>query len=474
MSTAGTGLDVRGIVRQLMQIESRPLNTLEKRKSDLGVRTAVLTDLGGKLDALRDEARTLTDPLVDPFGAKTVTSSLATVATATAGSTAVAQQHSLFVTQLARSHTMVSDQVTSAGTEISAALGAGDQTFSVTVDGVATPVTVTIGAGETNETVLQNMVTAINFAFVSVTDKISASLVEDTSTTSKLVLTSTETGLDYKMTLADTSGTLLSQIGIDNEAVAATGATGGYIYADSVLDAQFTLDGIDIVRSKNAVDDVLTGVTLNLVDAQDGGDSAITLTIAADVESVKTTIQDFLDDFNSALTYLRAKTVTNESERGPLADDFTYRNLALSMRTDATSSVTGVSAGSVEILSQIGITSAADGTLSISEVSDLEDAIAADPAGISDLFRLTDGVAQRIEDLLDPFVNADGFLDRNKSSIQSQAVTVDESIERMQERLDSREAYLMDQYTRLSQVINQFQAQMNLIRQIQSYLSINQ
>lgn len=473
MSISGTGLDVRGIVSQLMQYERQPLYRLQSKQTALNTKKAVYTDLRAKLSTLRSESRALTDALTDPFTAKTVDSSATAVLTATAGSSATASQHSIFVDQLAQSHTMVSDQLTSSGTDIVSAVGAGTMEFTVTVDGEDVAVQVDVAADDTDEDVLANMVAAINDAFydAELDHDVIASVVDDTTSTSKLVLRSEDTGSDYMMTLADTTGSLLSAIGIDNEAVAATDTTGGYIYAESALDAKFTLDGIDIVRNSNSVDDVLDDVTLNLLDAQDAEDSAVTLTISVDVASVKASVQGFLDDYNSALTYLRAKTAVSDGVRGDLADDISYRSLVLSIRTAVINQVTGADADDVSMLSEIGITAAADGTLSITDASDFEDAVAADPTAISNLFRDDDGVAQRVEDLLDPFLNANGLIDSSGSILGSQMSTLDEQIERMQDRMESREALLIKQYSKLNEVISSYQSQMSLIQQIQSLYS---
>ena len=54
-----------------------------------------------------------------------------------------------------------------------------------------------------------------------VTDAITATGLDDTSTTSKLIFRSDDTGSGYKMTLADVSGSLLATLGIGDESVAA-------------------------------------------------------------------------------------------------------------------------------------------------------------------------------------------------------------------------------------------------------------
>jgi len=67
-------------------------------------------------------------------------------------------------------------------------------------------------------------------------------------------------------------------------------------------DAQITLDGVTITRSTNQITDVITGVTLNLLDSDDT--AQITLNIDRDYDGIKSKISDFVSAYNDVTTYI--------------------------------------------------------------------------------------------------------------------------------------------------------------------------
>jgi flagellar hook-associated protein 2 len=64
-------------------------------------------------------------------------------------------------------------------------------------------------------------------------------------------------------------------------------------------DAVITMDGIDVKRTTNAIDDLLPGVTLNL---KAPSDSPVDLSVKHDVESVKKQIEGLVGSYNQIIT----------------------------------------------------------------------------------------------------------------------------------------------------------------------------
>ena len=454
------------LIAQLMTIERQPIYKLEAKKDDLETLTGIYTDVKTKLTALRSVAEDIIDPLASDLDTRSVASADATVVTATATASAALGSHSIFVTQLAKHHTMVTDQITSAGTDLRTTLGVGDQTFSITVNGTATEVTVTIDADDTNEDILAATASAINTAMADVTDGVTASAFSDTSSTSKLVLRSDSTGTDYKMDLDDVSGNLLNKLGIDSETTAANDTKGGYIYADAELDAIFELDGVSITRCSNIVDDVLTGVTFTLSSHQESGDEAVDVTVSRDTSVIRETVEDFIEKYNDALGYLQSKTaVDSTGVRQPLSNEYIYRSLIGSMRTIVGGSF---STGSTDItmLSHLGIEIDSTGQLSLSDTDEFDDAMDTDAAAVIELFKGASGLATQIDDLLQPFVETGGYIDNNKTNVSDKIDSIDESIERLEERMTKKEARYIAQYSQLQETMALLSAQQSFITSI--------
>ncbi len=446
---------IYGVVTSLMILERRPITRLEIKRGDLQTLKAIYGDLRSKLIALRSAAEDLADTIDRPLADRSVASSNTDVVTATATSAAALGSHQVFVSQLAKQHTMVSDRFTGADTGLRTTVGTGDKTFSITVNGVTTNVTVTIGADDTDADIISATASAINAALADVDDSVTATALSDTATTSKLVIRSDSTGVTYKTDLADVSGTLLQQLGIDNESIVATDTTGGYIYADSELTAKFTLDGISVSRDSNALDDVINGMTITLHAAQSTGDAAVDLTVNPDQSAVRATVEDFITKYNEALGYLRTKS-TVDSETGTrqaLGGKYLYLQLISNLR----STVAGiVSTGSsqIQLLSDIGITQESDGSLSISDDDEFADALESNPEAVEALFNSsTDGIAVQLDDLLEPFVHSGGYLDTERSNIDRKVSVLDERLDRMEARVAIKEQQLIKQYSKLQEAI---------------------
>jgi flagellar hook-associated protein 2 len=475
MATINGTSDIGSYVAQLIDLErqSGPEKVYKQDQQDLRQRSATLTDLRSNLSALNTQVQGLSQPgTLSPFGARSVTSSGATVATATATASATIGTHSLFVTQLAQRSTVVSTQWSQAGTDLAATAGAGAWTFRVAVNGVNTDVTVSLGATDDNKTVLSAMAAAINASGAKVT----ASVVNDSSSTARLVLTSQETGSANAMTLTDQSGTLLAATGA-NSGVQSSGTAGGYLYASSQLDAVFTLDGLAITRGKNRLDDVLTGVTLNLGSAQASGATPVSLTVGPDQTAIQAKVQAFLDAYNTTIKFLKDRTSVTVSldtspsgatsvtsvTRGTLASESTYLGLMMNLRSDIGGRITtGASAGPAA-LSEIGITAGSDGTLSITDTTKFSKALTDNPDGVATLFNSSGGVASRLSARLNGFIMTGGTLDNGLASTTSRLESINRAIDQQEAYLKVRQATLLGQYTILQETLLQLQSQQTLL-----------
>jgi flagellar hook-associated protein 2 len=429
-----------------------PITTLENQRSQLEVKSAVFTDLGSKLNALEDAVSRLSaSGTSSAFRYKTVTSSAASIATAVATSGAGAGSHSVFVTQLARAHTVASDRYDQDATTLSQSQ-AGTKTFSVTVAGETYEVSVTISAGESNQEVLRNIASAINEA---ADGEVLASAVMDTPSTGKLSIRSGSTGTAGEMTFTDDGG-LLATLGVTNQ-TQATDTVGGYVYADlggNELDALLAVDGINIISSDNVVENVIEGLSITLLAPQEIGDTAVTLTVSVDVESIRAEVEGFLTAYNDVYAYLVEKTWVDGTtyERGLLSGDFSYISLRTNMR-QAMNTMVEAAGFDYQALSQIGIGSTRSGNYSVTDSSLLEDVIASDPEALENLFGSESGIATALESLLSRYTGAGGTISASKDGLNSRMDRIDDQIERKERYLELREKELRRQYAALQEAL---------------------
>jgi flagellar hook-associated protein 2 len=75
-------------------------------------------------------------------------------------------------------------------------------------------------------------------------------------------------------------------------------------------DAILEMDGVEVVREDNTIDDLIPGVTLNLLAA---GDKPVTLSIRRDQETIKNTVINFIGTYNRLLTQVDILTRRDEA-----------------------------------------------------------------------------------------------------------------------------------------------------------------
>jgi flagellar hook-associated protein 2 len=469
--TTSISAQIESLVQTYKTSLSKPVTTLQNRKTTLTARINALSEMKTKLYSLYSISSSLSDTNSSKINAFLATSSDPTVVTATATNAATVVNHTLLVTQLAKADTLLSNQVVSADTSVVSAEGAGTKTFSLTVGSQTKEISVTLESGDSNKTVISKIAIAVNAAGLSV----SASVISDTSTTSRLTFTSKSTGSDSTISMSDTAGTLLDNIGLTDSVIAArtvSGATGaGYVVSlIDGLNAKFKLDSVDIVRQSNTVSDVLTGVTFKLRGTQDAADTPTTLTIESDTTTIKSNLQSFMDAYNTALTQITSKIAVNPSNnsREIFAGDQMFINLRIDLRSIAASVISGSSATR---LADLGIAIADDGTLSFSNTSKLEAAVANNATDVMAFFNGTNGIATRLKTLLDNFVSTGGRLDSSKDLANSQIKTLTTRVTRLNDQINTKANAYRNDYIKLYNTYQELASQQAMIDSILSISS---
>lgn len=235
-----------------------------------------------------------------------------------------------------------------AGAETTDAQGA-----TINVSTLSTKKMVTIDASNNS---LQGIRDAINANKIGVT----ASIVNDGSAApNRLVLSSDTVGASNSMKITVEAGDpalsrLLSQ---DN--------TGTQNLSEIVAakDASVIIDGIPVSKTSNTLNDVIQGVTLNLVNASSTPQS---LDISRDTAAVKTSVEEFVKAYNDLKKVVTDLTAYNEATKkgAALQGDSAMRSLESQIDT-MLSSPLGTPAGSLTTLSQIGVSKQTNGTLAI-------------------------------------------------------------------------------------------------------------
>ena len=386
ISTAGigSGLDVESIVTKLMSTEQGPLTAVTKQKTSYESQISAYGTLKSGLATFQAAVKNLSD--IAKFNTQTAVSGDATVVSASSNGAATIGNYSLTVRQLAQPQKISLPGVASVYTPIGSGTltisfgtyNSTGNTFSPNLDKVAKSLTIT----PANNT-LSGIRDAINAGDLGV----NASIVND-GVTNRLVISSKDSGAANSMKISvsdadstnfDTSG--LSQLAYDPTLTAGAGKNLSELQAakSSIVD----IDGITVTKSSNIVTDALEGVTLNLLKVQVG--TPVDLTVGRDQTTVEKSVTDFVKAFNDINTTLRNLTKYDSTGKssGVLLGDATTRSISTKIKLTLTNALT--SNGTLNSLSQIGVSFQKDGTLLLDSTK-LKTAIQNNADGIAGIF----------------------------------------------------------------------------------------
>lgn len=149
-----------------------------------------------------------------------------------------------------------------------------------------------------------------------------------------------------------------------------------------------------IVRSGNTIDDVISGVTLNLQDTSEDPDNpgtydSIEISMTRNTESLKTKINAMVTEYNTVMTYIKEKTNYDEEtgKAGVLISDYTVSNVKNMLRDPFISQAEGflTEVDAFTHPNQIGLEIESDGMLSF-DTTKFDEAIVEDYSAVLDLF----------------------------------------------------------------------------------------
>ncbi len=350
----GSGLLTSELVEDIIAAEREATDLrLDAKRAEFEAKISAYGAVRSSLDSLISSAGNLSSS--DSFLLNTVSSNNENAVIASVEPGATPGLHTVEVLTSARAHSLTSirfdsaDEVVGDGT---IDIRFGTTTFNLgNYDSFAENperASASIVIDETNNT-LTGIRDAINTADVGVV----ASVVDD-GEGFVLVLTSDRTGEDHSMELTVTEGTTpgLSAFNFN-----ATDNTPGTNFTQTVDadDAVAVIDGITISRETNTVENVIEGVTFELIGTNAG--LPATVTVSQDTQGMAERMQAFVEAFNGLKSLTDSLTEFDEDEGtgALLTGDSTVRTLLSQLRRFMYSSVEDVESSGIRALIDLGI-----------------------------------------------------------------------------------------------------------------------
>jgi flagellar hook-associated protein 2 len=434
---AGSGIDTKALVTSLVDAQfSAKSKSLTARKETLTAQISALSQLrsgmtgfSSALGSLVSGGSLSTQPVsADPSVFK---------ASLLPGAHIAGLSASVEVRQLATAQVVTSTAVP----DKTAPFGKGTLTITLgtaTYDGNevptgltpkagATPVTVTIGDAQNS---LAGIAEAINAANAGVT----ATIITDSSG-ARLSIKG-QTGADQAFTIGvaeDPAAPGLAALAYNSGAQPMT-------LTRKSVDAVVALDGVEVKRPVNSINDLIAGVKLDLVKAMPG--QSIAITTSPPSEGLAQALRDIVDTYNQLIGIAKTET---EPMKGSLRSDGGVKEMMRQL-----GALTGrnlnpmAAAGQPTTLAQLGVRTNRDGTLSL-DAATLQSALATSSAAVEQM--LTVGFGAALRDVSTALTGTGGSLaasqagySRLQAAISKEEAKIQVDTERLRERLTKQYA----------------------------------
>jgi len=441
----GSGIDIQSLVSQLATAEKQPaVNAIARQQEAVSTRLSGLGTLKSALSTFQTAvAKLKDDTLFKTHAAKSADES---IVKATASSGSVAGNYAVEVKQLAKAQKSISNTEFASS---SATVGTGTLTFATT-GGSSFSITV-----DSSNNTLAGIRDAINAS--SDNSSVTASIINvdngtGTGTISKLVLTAKNSGTTNAFTVSgsDDDGNNADASGLSRL------FTANLDEQTSALDAIIEVDGQTATRSTNSISDVLQGVTLDLQKAEIG--TTVNVDVSLDTDAISKAVSGFVSAYNALHSTTAALGKYGGSKdgtgNGALIGDATLRLVTSQIRQNTSASVSSAS-GNYNSLAMIGVTIDKNGVMSMDE-TDMETALNSSLSSVADVFSSDNGVATRLDDILDQFLQSGGSIDSQTTSLNNRSAQLEDRLADVETRSETFRAALLKQFTAMDVTVGQF------------------
>ena len=292
-------------------------------------------------------------------------------------------------------------------------------------------------------------------------EKVDATIVQVATGDFRLFLSSVDTGSTQNITMTDKVGS--------GEQLKDTKLTADVNAVQTGVNAAFTFNNQAITRTSNKVDDLITGLTINLKET---GQSEVS--IAQDRTSILEKFDSFVSAYNANMTELDklTKVSTEAEERGIFSSDSTVKSMKRAI-SDMMESI----GGGVGSMIDYGFDIDQDGKMTLDKTV-LETAMDDNSTNTQAFFSGGDytkadlsvvtitGSFAEMASIVESYTKTNQGLDQLKEALAENISSLEERKETATERLDSKYAILKKQWGAYDLMISRFNSASSMFVQI--------
>jgi len=305
---------------------------------------------------------------------------------------------------------------------------------------------------------------------------VDATVLQVSSTESRLILSSKETGAAQDIKISDVLGTLDTKLTSDSS-FKADGS--GNAPIQTALDSSFDFNGQTLTRSSNTIDDIITGYSIKLLKEDAVGENS-DVSVAQNRENIISRVDSFVEKYNSAITELGKLTKSSSgTDKGIFSNESIVKGLK-----SATENIIGSVGGGVGTLYDYGFDVDKDGVMTIDKTI-FNKKLDENPANVEAFFsggtftksdsttvELT-GAFTDMATEIESYTKYNAMLDQLNDSITTQISSFEDREKSVTERLDSKYAILKKKFASYDVLINKFNSSSDIFTQLANQANSN-
>lgn len=236
-------------------------------------------------------------------------------------------------------------------------------------------------------------------------------------------------------------------------------------------DSRIVIDNFAHEASTNTVTTAVTGMTFTLLSTS-AADVTTPVGISFNKGAAAKAVNDFVTAYNATVTSLKGlgSYDVNTKVAGALFGDATMRSFQAALRREIGVAVPGIS-GAFSTLAEIGVVGKVDGTLEVnatkldSFMTSNFDQVGGLFANVASTAAPTEGVARRLDKLIEAYTKFDGLIDNRTKGLQTSIDDIADSREALNKRLGALETRLRAQFNAMDTLVAQLKNTSNFLTQ---------
>ena len=428
-----SGMDTTALINSMVGVYSIPKGYIEadieaaeeKKEAVAGLKNR-LEDLEGAIEAIEDE---------DDFKVFKASAEETDAFSVTVDGNSVPGAYDVHISSLARAELEVSE-----GFEDKSSTGViAKGTLSVTYGGTATEIEV--DADNSSLTKL-------------------AALIDDVEGLSSYVLDTGDATAPYVLVVQGEDTGSDNTIELDVSGLTSGGTAPTFTENRSAEDATVEINGIEITSASNSISGSVPGMDIELYQTTS---SSETVTVSMDKEGIRANVQSVIDAYNDVVSWVSKQSAFNSDAniKGPFVGETTVTRIMRGLQNVVSS--THDSGDDLNSLSLVGIKTQSTGKLEM-EADDFDDALDDYFDDVMNLFIDDDGFGASMKSQIDVYIDpVDGTLESFQDSLESRIDDMEDQVASYEYRIERYETRLRAQFSAMESILGGMQGTSNYL-----------